>query len=166
VKALKSEHPFRRRTPLALGVLAFLCALLAVSNAGAQGDPPQPDFYWPYGRVQLDGANIDPEQQTVIALVNGKACGEATTKVAVPGPGVAPEDAGKTVYVVDVLHDGAGAGQRPGCGTLATAVAFYFPQLGRFAVQQPGFVTGGQRVDLDLGPQLGFRAAVPLVAND
>jgi|GEM_PF-4267327 len=164
--ALASEHPFCRRATLAFGVLAFVCTLAAAPDAVAQGDPPRPDFYWPYGRVHVDGTNIAPEQQTVIALVNGKACGEATTKVALPGPGVAPADAGKTVYVVNVLHDGTDAGQRAGCGTPSATVTFYFPQLGRFAVQQPGFVSGGQRVDLDLGPQLGFRVAAPLVASD
>ena len=164
-----SEHPYgsrRRLSLLAIEMLALLCAALAAPGALAQGDPPQPDFYWPYGQVQLDGANIQPAGQRIIAIVHGRACGEGNTLVPVAGPGVPPEDVGKTAYVVDVLHDGTGAGQRPGCGMAGAAVNFYFPELGRFAVQQPGFVVGTQRVDLDLGAALSVRMVVPLVAGD
>lgn len=129
-------------------------------------DPPQPDFFWPYGRVQADGANIVPEQQTVIALVNGKACGEGETLVAQAGPGVPAGDVGKTVYVVDVLADGPGSGHRPGCGFPGAPVLLYFAGAHRLALQQPVFIVGGQRFDVDLGPELSYRLQGPMLASD
>ena len=150
----------------AIPVLAsLLLGAGVVSYAGAQ-DPPEPDFFWPYGTVQVDGANVEPAEQQVVAIVNGVACGESMTFVAAPGPGVPAGDVGKTVYVVDVHADGVGAGQRVGCGSAGDAVALYFPELRRLALQQPVFVVGGQRVDLALGAELGFRLQGPMVASD
>ena len=140
--------------------------MAASSSLAFAVDPPAPDFFWPYGRVQLDGANIEPSQQTVIALVNGRACGEATTFIAVAGPGVPEADVDKTVYVVDVLADGNGAGQRMGCGYAGAPVALYFVGSRRLAQQQPAFLAGGERVDVDLGPELQFRLQGPMVAAD
>ena len=144
---------------------SLLLAAGVVSYAGAQ-DPPRPDFFWPYGTVQLDGANIEPAEQQVIGIVNGVACGESTTFMATAGPGVPPGDVGKTVYVVDVLAGGSGAGQRFGCGHPGDAVTLYFPESRRMALQVPAFVVGGQRVDLALGVELGFRLQGPMLASD
>lgn len=164
----RSEHPasVRRTRRLAIPVLALLLlGLGAVSFAAAQ-DPPQPDFFWPYGTVQLAGENIQPSQQRVIGLANGRACGESTTLVAMAGPGVAAGDVGKTVYVVEILAEGAGAGHRPGCGRPGEPVMLYFPESRRLAQQQPSFVVGGQRVDVELGPELSYRLQGPMLASD
>jgi hypothetical protein len=133
---------------------------------GTAANPPQPDFFWPYGQVRLDGANIEPAVQPVIGLVNGRACGEATTKVAQAGTGVPPGDVDKTVYVVDVLADGSDPGHRPGCGRAGDPVQLYFPLARRIGVQAGLFVAGPQRLDVDLGPELQFRLQGPMVASD
>ena len=146
-------------------LVSLFLASTAVPGALAQ-DPPQPDFFWPYGRVQLDGANIQPPQQTVIGIVNGRACGESTTLVATQAPGVPAGDIGKTVYVVDVLADGSGTGHRAGCGHPGDSVVLYFPAVHRLSQQQPLFAVGGQRVDVDLGPELVYRLQGPMLASD
>jgi hypothetical protein len=158
----------RRGSALRQGLLAgLLAAALCIPGAARGQEPPgPPDFAWPYGVVQADGANLDPAVQPVIALVNGRACGEDLTRVAAPGPGTPASDVGKTVYVVDVLADGSRPGQRPGCGTPGAGIRLWFPVARRFAVQEPVFAPGGQRVDVELGPALPFRMAAPLVASD
>ena len=167
MRLLRSEHlrPRRFIRYLATGVLASLIVAVPVSGALAV-DPPQPDFFWPYGTVQVDGANVSPAEQPVIALVNGKVCGEATTLIAAAGPGVPPDDVGKTVYVVDVLADGAATGQRAGCGRSGDTVLLYFPASRRIALQQLVFFSGGQRANVDLGSELQYRLQGPMVAND
>ena len=114
----------------------------------------------------MEGANLDPAEQQVIALVNGKACGESTTFVAEAGEGVPAADVGKTVYVVNVLADGPDAGQRSGCGVAGALITLYFPVSHRIALQQPQFVVGGQRADVELGPELAFRMPLPMLAGD
>lgn len=141
----------------------FGVAVLAAAAAPlAHADPPAPDFYWPYGRVSDGGGNVHPEVQPILALVNGVVCGADQTQVAPAGD----PDAGKTVYVVDILADGSNPGQRPGCGHAGDAVTFYFPVSGRVALQHPSFAAGPARVDLDLGPTLSERRFVPLSATD
>lgn len=138
-----------------------------VPFSGARAaDPPQPDFFWPYGTVQVAGENLAPETQPVLALVNGKVCGEATTLIATPGPGVPPGDVGKTVYVIDVLADGGSTGQRAGCGNPGDSVMLYFPLSSRIALQQLSFFAGGQRADIELGVELQYRLQGPMLAND
>lgn len=148
------------------GMLVLALAAAFVAGPVLAADPPRPDFFWPYGRVTVDGVNAEPSVQTVIALVDGKACGEATTRVAVEGVGVPTGDIGATVYVVDVLADGAGAGQRTGCGRAGATVMLYFAGSRRIAMQEPAFVAGGQRVDVELGPELAFRVTGPMVAGE
>lgn len=161
----ENEQPLIRSWRVAGGLLVLFLAFLFLRPASAQ-NPPQPDFFWPYGIVALDGANLDPAIQPVIAIVNGKVCGQATTTIATPGVGVPPSDVGRTVYVVDVLAAGSNAGQMPGCGTLGAPVTLYFPQSQRVALEQPPFQQGGQRFDLNLGTQLVFKLQGPMVAND
>ncbi|MCC6381616.1 MAG: hypothetical protein IT304_03860 [Dehalococcoidia bacterium] len=146
-------------------LLAGTVAAVALSAAAAplvHADPPAHDFFWPYGRVSDGGANVSPEVQPILALVNGVVCGADETKVAPAGD----PDAGKTVYVVDILADGSSPGQRPGCGHAGDLVTFYFPASGRLALQHPSFTAGPARVDLDLGPSLSERRFVPLSASD
>ena len=162
------SEPSTRRPRIArlLAGVLVLSFLAASANHALAQNPPAPDFFWPYGRVQLGGANITPEEQTVIALVAGRACGESTTKVAQAGPGVPAGDVGKTVYVVDVLAAGSNPGQRPGCGTAGAAVQLYFAGAHRLATQQASFTPGPQRLDVELGPELTFRLTAPVLASD
>ena len=146
-------------------LVSLFLGLAALSLAGAQ-NPPQPDFFWPYGTVLLGGENIEPAQQPVIGLVNGKACGESTTFIATDAPGVPAGDVGKTVYVVDILADGSGPGHRPGCGTLGAPVALYFPESNRLSQQASAFTVGGQRVDVSLASELIYRLQGPMLASD
>lgn len=144
---------------------AALAAALAFVAAHADG-PPQPDFFWPYGTVQRDGANIEPAEQPMIAFVNGSSCGDAFTRIAPEGPDTPQGDAGKTVYVVDVLADGTNPGDRAGCGHPGNPVLFYLPLIGRMAAQQPLFTAGSARVDLDLTIELSNRLVAPVTAAD
>ena len=165
---LRNEHPASRRIFVRVAVLVLVSAFLALAAIPLAGaaDPPQPDFFWPYGRVQLDGANIEPAEQTVIGIVNGIACGEATTLVATEGPGVPAGDVGKSVYVVDVLAEGTSAGHRAGCGRAGDSVLLYFAESHRIAQQVPLFAAGGLRVDVDLGSELVHRLRGPMLASD
>lgn len=135
------------------------------ARAASADGPPAPDFYWPYGKVQVFGANLGPPVQPVIAFVNGRACGSAMVSVAQQAEGTPAGDVGRTVYVVDVLADGPGIGQRPGCGRPGDLVTLYFPRTG-VALQQPLFKQGGQRVDLDIGTRTIYHLPAPLMASD
>ncbi|MFN8616666.1 MAG: hypothetical protein U0837_06185 [Dehalococcoidia bacterium] len=168
MNVIRSEHNWPHRSLpwlMAAGVLASLFLALTAIRARA-ADPPQPDFFWPYGKVQLDGANIFPTSQRVIGIVNGKSCGDASTLVAQAGAGVPAGDVGKTVYVVDILAGGTNSGQRPGCGHPGDVVSLYFPQMHRFALQEAAFAPGSLRLDVDLGGELPFRLQGPMLAND
>ena len=139
-----------------LSLVAVALALPATAQT-----PPFPDFFYPYGRALVGGQNLSPEVQPVLAFVNGNLCGSAMTKLATE-----EADAGKTVYVVNVLHDGAGAGQRPGCGHPGDPVTLYFPSGHYIGGTKPAFQSGaGARVDQNLTP-LSFRASAPLLARD
>lgn len=141
------------------------CSWVVAGSAGAQ-EPPQPDFFWTYGRV-LDGtANIAPARQPIVAIVRGQACGAGLTSLAEAGPDVPAADVGKTVYVVDVKAHGTGTGQRPGCGRPGDQVVFYLPAIQRLAQQTPAFKVGEQRTDLTLGPALSQRQVLPAVGSD
>lgn len=155
----------RRRRAMA-GLLGGVLLAAGIVGAAHAADPPAPDFFWPYGRALVGGQNISPVSQTVIAFVNGRQCGQATTLVAQPADGTPPGDVNRTVYVVDVLADGAGAGQLPGCGHAGDPVTLYFSGSKRVALQQPIFKQGGERWDLDLGPELSFQVSAAMLAGD
>ena len=158
------------RAPLSgRGISTALLALLLLgvmpASLAAADSPPAPDFYWPYGKVQIFGANLSPSVQPVIAFVNGKACGAAEVRVAPQADGTPIGDVGRTVYVINVLADGTAIGQRPGCGRAGDPVMLYFPKTG-IALQQPLFKQGGQRVDTDIGIRTIYRLQAPLMAAD
>jgi hypothetical protein len=75
-------------------------------------------------------------------------------------------DIGKTVYVIDVLADGSGPGQRPGCGRAGDPVLFWFPTLGALATQQPTFQPGESRLDLTADHPLPNRLTLLSVSTD
>ncbi len=152
----------RSRRRMAALLVSFVLGGAFIASAFAQA-PTAPDFFWPYGKVLIGGANLDPVVQPVVAFVNGNACGSGETLVATAAEGTPADDVGKTVYVLDVLADGTSVGQRPGCGHPGDAVTLYFPASHSVASQQPTFVPGGQRVDLDLGTNLPYRQQAALV---
>lgn len=146
---------------------SILIALFASHSSQAQNPPPIPDFTTAFGQVQLDGANVSPSAQTVIAFLNGHACGWGSTQVATDHPDNPPGDVGKTVYDVDVRADGSGIFQIPGCGTQNAAISFYFPESGRMAAEQTTFAGAGfVRVDLSLDTALSHRLRAQLTASD
>jgi hypothetical protein len=103
----------------------------------------------------------------VIAFVNGQSCGApANTLVAVEGDDVPEEDVGRTVYVIDVLANGANNYEREGCGQPGDAIMLYFPASGRASSEQPLFQAGPSRVDLELDVMLGHRVGLPSLASD
>lgn len=169
VHRVNSTHSEQPASPfrVAQGLLVLLSAVFAAAlgDAVAQG-PPQPDFYWPYGTVSIEGENIEPAVQPVLAIVNGRVCGSGATTIANAGPDVPPTDVGRTVYVLDVLADGTNAGQAPGCGTPGDLVTLYFPESQRVAFERPLFRQGPERVDLNLGPILTSRLQTPMLAAD
>lgn len=153
----------QRRTGAVLASFLLGGALLS----GAMADsPPVPDYSWPYGKALIDGANVTPEVQPVIAFVNGKVCATAQTFVATAAEGTPTNDVGRTVYVIDIPADGSGTGQRPGCGHANDPVILYFPASQRMGSQQPLFKQGGERVDLDLGVNLQYQLRAPQLAGD
>ena len=162
LQTLRSAISGRR---IAVALLVCVSGLVsAVPGVRAQ-TPPAPTFYWPYGTVQVAGANLTPAIQPVLAFVNGRACGSDVTRIATAVEGTPAGDVGKTVYVIDVLADGSATGERAGCGHAGDPVMLYFPQTG-IALQQPQFKQGGQRVNLDITIQMGFHARLPAMATD
>lgn len=155
-----------RAVPLiALAAVAGIFAFRGVVS-GVEPPPTAPDFTTVFGPVQLDGQNLIPNEQVVIAIVNGLSCGNDVTQVASDDPTNAP-DIGKTVYAINVLADGSGFSQAPGCGTNGDAVSFLFPELHRIAVETSTFTgVGFTRQELTLGPELTFRQSIPLVTSD
>jgi hypothetical protein len=156
------------RRPAALllpGVAFFGASWLGL--AGAQSPPAAPTFAYIYGQALINGQNLTPEVQPVIAFVNGQSCGApATTLVATEGDDVPEEDVGRTVYVIDVLADGTDNYERPGCGEAGDPVVLYFPASGRISTDQPIFQSGPIRADLDLDVALDNRAGLPSLASD
>lgn len=155
----------RRAVRIVAALLVFAAAGVGAGLATGQAPPP-PDFYWPYGRVSIGGANLVPASQPLVAIINGRACGNDTTRLALEGPGVPAADAGRTVYVVSVLADGSGAGQAPGCGRNGDAPRLWFPLAGYLSEPLPGFQVGGVRADLDLVTRLAERRALPMLASE
>jgi hypothetical protein len=153
-----------RRSAVAL-LFSLLVGAAAVSTVAADS-PPVPDFFFPYGIVQMGGTNLNPSIQPVLAFVNGKTCGDAVTQIAGAAPDTPAGDVGKTVYVVDVLANGTALGQRPACGHAGDSVTLYFPVSHAIGNQQPAFKQGGERVDLDLTTNLSHRLITPQVALD
>lgn len=157
---------FLRHRSAVIAVSGALAALVSLGLAESQ--PVPPSFAYLYGRVLVEGENISPESQPVMAFVNGKSCGGApsNTFVAIEGEGVPDEDVGRTVYVLDVLADGTKVYERPGCGHTGDQVILYFPVIGRMSSQRPLFQPGPQRADLELDIALQFRAGIPAIATD
>jgi hypothetical protein len=159
---------FRRRTKSGIEVIVFVaitCSLLTAPRSHA-ANPPLPEFSTLFGHALVAGTNISPEEQRVIAFVRGGACGEGRTLAPAAGEGVPPTDVGRTVYTVNVLPSGPGAGQRPGCAFPGDQVTLYFPESHRTTTLPLAYSAGGRRVDLDLDIDMQFRVGLPQVAGD
>jgi len=90
-------------------ITIHLSSALAVGDLGVPASPP--DTY--YGQV-LAGPGFTPtDGMTVVAWINGKACGQGTTQ----------DIGGQIVYVADVLADDGVA--NAGCGQAGRKITFY-----------------------------------------
>jgi hypothetical protein len=110
-----------------IGELALATALLMtlpLSAATTQETPMPPTTF--LGTVTLDGHSVS-DGTAVVALIDGKACGEAAGDTGRKGTWTAAEarpeygiKTGDSLYAVDVFSDS----QVPGCGTNGAVVTF------------------------------------------
>ena len=153
---------------LAVAVAATLIVWGPDAPSRAQGPPPFPDFTTVFGRaLMIDGGNLSPSEQPLIAFINGRSCGWSSTHIARAAEDVPLGDWGRTVYAIDARADGTGLYQLPGCGTAGDAISFYFPLIGRMAAREASFGSAtGERADLSLDVHLRYRLRAPLMASD
>ncbi|KPK47319.1 MAG: hypothetical protein AMJ77_03535 [Dehalococcoidia bacterium SM23_28_2] len=116
-----------------------------------------------YGTVTVDGRSVS-DGTTVIALIDGKECGEGQRDTSRKGTWTAteanPEDgieAGDSLYVVDVVSDS----QVPGCGTEGATVTFLID--GNPAHEKGQWVAGRNPFNLTArtSPSAGQPTATP-----
>ena len=95
---------------------------LETSVAKAQPSPPATFA----GTVKVYGQGV-PDGTPVLALVNGKTCGESSREPGQKGTWTVDKDvadlgmhAGDSIYIVDVASDS----QTPGCGTEGATITF------------------------------------------
>jgi len=95
---------------------------LGIRVVQAQPSPPATFA----GTVRVDGQNV-PDGTPVLALINGKLCGEGSREPGQKGTWTANQDdadlgirTGDSIYIVDVASDS----QTPGCGTEGAIVTF------------------------------------------
>jgi len=95
---------------------------LGIRVAQAQPSPPATFA----GTVRVNGQNV-PDGTPVLALINGKLCGESSREPGQKGTWTVDQDiadlgihAGDSIYIVDVASDS----QTPGCGTEGAIVTF------------------------------------------
>lgn len=161
------------RLPL-FALLAVIAVAAVVAAFPSRAQPPAfPEFTTVYGRALIDGENLQPPTQPLVAFVNGRACGwtsVALTPDADDGEGEDAEpdpDAGRTVYAVDARSGGDGLYQLPGCGQAGDAIRFYLPLSGRMAEEDARFGgEGAVRADLSFDVDLRWRLRAPQLANE
>jgi len=97
---------------------------LHLNSATAQDTPTPPTTF--FGTVTLDGHSVS-DGTTVVALIDGKVCGEGQGASGRKGTWTATEanpeyaiKSGDSLYAVDVFSDS----QVPGCGTDGATVTF------------------------------------------
>jgi hypothetical protein len=115
--------------------------------ANAQPSPPATFA----GTVRLDGQWV-PDGTPVLALINGKLCGESSREPGQKGTWTLDKDVadlgmydGDSIYIVDVVSDS----QTPGCGTEGAVVTFEVD--GRLAPQQGLWKAGLNSLNLTVG---------------
>jgi len=114
---------------------------IPLSSATAQEIPMPPATF--FGSLTVDGHSVS-DGTAVVALIDGKVCGEGAREPDRKGTWTATEpwpeygiDSGDSLYVVDVVSDS----QVPGCGTDGATVTFLI--AGRQG-QQVGLWKAGQ----------------------
>ena len=161
------------RLPL-FALLAVIAVAAAVAAFPSRAQPPAfPEFTTVYGRALIDGENLQPADQPLVAFVNGRACGWTSIGLA-PAPdddededAEADPDAGRTVYAVDARSGGDGLYQLPGCGRAGDAIRFYLPLSGRMAEEEARFGgKGAVRADLSFDVELPWRLRAPQLASE
>ena len=160
------------RLPL-FALLAVIAVAAAVAAFPSRAQPPAfPEFTTVYGRALIDGENLQPADQPLVAFVNGRACGWTSAGLA-PAPDGDGEDAdpdpdaGRTVYAVDARSGGDGLYQIPGCGQAGDAIRFYLPLSGRMAEEEARFGgEGAVRADLSFDVELPWRLRAPQLASE
>lgn len=160
------------RFPL-FALLAVIAVAAAVAALPSRAQPPAfPEFTTVYGRALIDGENLQPPDQPLVAFINGRVCGWTSVRLvpAADGDGEDAEsdpDAGRTVYAVDARSGGDGLYQLPGCGRAGDAIRFYLPLSGRMAEEEARFGgDGAARADLSFGVDLPWRLRAPQLANE
>lgn len=162
------------RLPL-FALLAVIAVAAAVAAFPSRAQPPAfPEFTTVYGRALIDGENLQPPAQPLVAFVNGRACGWTSVALAPDaddagdGDDAEPDpDAGRTVYAVDARSGGDGLYQLPGCGQAGDAIRFYLPLSGRMAEEEARFGgEGAVRADLSFDVDLPWKLRAPQLANE
>ena len=158
------------RLPL-FALLAVIAVAAAVAAFPSLAQPPAfPEFTTVYGRALIDGENLQPSEQPLVAFVNGRACGWTSVGLAPDDDGEDAEadpDAGRTVYAVDARSGGDGLYQIPGCGQAGDAIRFYLPLSGRMAEEEARFGgEGAVRADLSFDVELPWRLRAPQLASE
>jgi len=107
-----------------LALAGALLMTIPLTSATAQEIPNPPATF--FGTVTVDGHSVS-DGTAVIALIEGKRCGEGEREPGRKGTWTATEadpeygiESGDSMYVVDVVSDS----QVPGCGTDGATVTF------------------------------------------
>ena len=144
-----------------LALATAMVTALSLSAATAQDIPAPPATF--FGTVTVDGERVN-EGTPVVALIDGKECGEAErepgSKGTVKATEARPEydiKVGDSLYVVDVVSDS----QVAGCGTDGATVTFLI--AGRPADQTGEWKAGPNVLNLTAGtlPDAGEPVITP-----
>jgi hypothetical protein len=134
---------------------------LTLSTATAQEIPMPPATF--FGTITLDGNHVS-DSTAVVALIDGKVCGEGEKEPGQKGTWTATEaspeygiESGDSLYAVDVVSDS----QVPGCGTDGAIVTFLIAE--RPAHQKGLWIAGSNPLNLTAGtpPHVGEPVITP-----
>jgi hypothetical protein len=144
-----------------LALAGALLMTIPLTSATAQEIPNPPATF--FGTVTVDGHSVS-DGTAVIALIEGKRCGEGEREPGRKGTWTATEadpeygiESGDSMYVVDVVSDS----QVPGCGTDGATVTFLI--AGRPSQQVGLWRAGSNPLNLTAGtsPDAGELVATP-----
>jgi hypothetical protein len=144
-----------------LALAIALLMTLSLSSAAAQEIPMPPATF--FGSVMVDGHSVS-DGTAVVALIDGKVCGEGEREPGQKGTWTATEarpeyniESGDSLYAVDVVSDS----QVPGCGTDGAIVTFSVG--GKPAHEKGLWIAGPNRLNLTAGtaPNAGEPLTTP-----